>query len=135
LNYLYIKYIKYSKYMDSISKENLKLYIEQLIDIEKQEEKYKNIFSTLKKEKEVLNQNIIDFMNKNNIANKDIIFGEKKIKCSSTKIQESITKKLIFDRLKVFLKSEEVAKNAVDFIYQERNSSQKYFLKISDIKK
>jgi hypothetical protein len=121
--------------MDSINKENLKVYIEQLIDIEKQEEKYKNIFSTLKKEKELLNQNIIDFMNKNNIANKDIIFGEKKIKCSSTKIQESITKKLIFDRLKVFLKSEETAKNAVDFIYQERNSSQKYFLKISDIKK
>jgi 2C-methyl-D-erythritol 2,4-cyclodiphosphate synthase len=121
--------------MDSINKENLKVYIEQLIDIEKQEEKYKNISSTLKKEKELLNQNIIDFMNKNNIANKDIIFGEKKIKCSSIKIQESITKKLIFDRLKVFLKNEETAKNAVDFIYQERNSSQKYFLKISDIKK
>jgi hypothetical protein len=114
---------------------NLKEYINKLIEIEKEEEKYKTLFSNLKKEKDTLNNLIINFMESNKITDKDIIFGDKKIKYTKTKIQDSITKKLIEDRLKIFLKSEQTAKEATNFIYSDRNSSQKTFLKIVDIKK
>jgi hypothetical protein len=114
---------------------NLKEYISKLIEIEKEEEKYKIIFSNFKQEKETLNNLIISFMENNKITEKDIIFGDKKIKYSKTKIQDSITKKLIEDRLKIFLQSEKSAKEATNFIYADRNSTEKKFLKISDIKK
>ncbi len=114
---------------------NLKEYITKLIEIEKEEEKYKILFSNFKQEKETLNNLIISFMENNKITEKDIIFGDKKIKYSKTKIQDNITKKLIEDRLKIFLKNEQAAKDATNFIYSDRNSTEKKFLKISDIKK
>ena len=117
-----------------MDKETLKTQIEELIQLEKEEEKYKNIFANFKKKKEALNENIIQFITANNIAEKDIIFGDKKIKYTSNKVQDGITKKLIFDRLNIFLKNEEHAKNATSFIYSDRNSSQKFSLKISNIK-
>ena len=66
---------------------NLKEYIHKLIEIEKEEEKYKTLFSNLKKEKDTLNNLIINFMESNKITDKDIIFGEKKIKYTKTKIE------------------------------------------------
>ena len=113
----------------------LKENIQKLIDLDKEEEKYKNIFSNIKKEKESLNTNIINFMKKNNITEKDIIFGDKKIKYSTLKVQDNITKKLIYDRLKIFLKDDVIANNATHFIYSDRNVSEKNFLKISEIKR
>jgi hypothetical protein len=112
----------------------LKEHIQKLIDLEKEEEKYKNIFSNIKKEKEILNSNVINFMQKNNITEKDIIFGDKKIKYSTLKVQDNITKKLIYERLKIFLKDDVSANNATNFIYSDRNISEKNYLKISDIK-
>ena len=49
-------------------------------------------------------------------------------------IQDTITKKLINDRLKIFLKDDIMAANATNFIYSERNKTTKNYLKISDIK-
>jgi hypothetical protein len=118
-----------------MEKENLKEYVQKFFEIEKEEEKYKDILSKIKKQKDILNENIINFMDKNNIKDKDIIFGDKKIKYAATKVQASITKKLIYDRLTIFLKNEEIANNATNFIYSDRDNSLKYSLKISDIKK
>jgi hypothetical protein len=117
-----------------MSTNNLKEYVEKLIEIENEEEKYKNIFLKLKKEKEILNNNIMNFMEQNNVTNKDIIYGDKKIKYSLMKTQDNITKKLIYERLKIFLKSESVATDATNFIYSDRNSNQKPVIKISNIK-
>ena len=50
------------------------------------------------------------------------------------KTQDNITKKLIYERLKIFLKSESVATDAINFIYSDRNSNQKPIIKISNIK-
>ena len=111
---------------------NLKDYVNKLIEIEKEEEKYKLLFANIKKEKELINNTIINFMEKNNITEKDIIFGNKKIKYSKMKVQDTVTKKLIEERLKIFLKSENVAKEATNFIYSDRNSTQKIYLKISN---
>jgi len=113
---------------------NLKEYVQKLVEVEREEEKYKNIFAELKKEKDNLNHHIIHLLEKNNITNKDIIFGEKKIKYSLMKVQEGITKKLIQERLKIFLKSESMANQATEFIYSDRNSNQKPVIKITNMK-
>ena len=112
------------------STNNLKEYVEKLFELENEEEKYKNIFSNIKKEKEILNSNIMNYLEKNNLTHKDIIFGNKKIKYTSSNISENITKKLIFERLKIFLKDERIANEAVNFIYSNRESTKKNLLKI-----
>jgi len=121
--------------MPSIDKDNLKEYVSKLFDLEQEEEKMKRITSNLKKEKEQINNLIMDFMDKNNIKDKDIILGEKKITYSCSKTVETITKKLILDRLTQFLQNEHTAKEAVSFIYSDRSSKEKFYLKISPIKK
>ena len=113
---------------------DLKDYVQKLIELEKEEEKYKNICMNLKKEKDSLNEHIIGYLESNKITNKDIIYGDKKIKYSLMKTQDNITKKLIYERLKIFLKSESVATDATNFIYSDRNSNQKPVIKISNIK-
>ena len=46
-------------------------------------------------------------MNDNDFLDKEIIFDKNKLKCTNFKTQESITKKLILDRLKKFLNNED----------------------------
>jgi len=109
---------------------NLKEYVEKLIELENEEEKYKNIFNNIKKEKESLNHNIMNIMETNNVTNKDIIFGDKIIKYTTNNVSETITKKLILERLKIFLKDESLANEAVNFIYSDRTIIKKNNLKI-----
>jgi hypothetical protein len=117
-----------------MSTNNLKEHVERLIALENEEEKYKNIFLKIKQEKETLNDNIMNYMEQNNVTHKDIIFGDKKIKYTTNNISENITKKLILERLKIFLKDEKIANDATNFIYSDRTSTQKHTLKITNIK-
>ena len=77
----------------------------------------------------------MNYMEKNNVTHKDIIFGDRKIKYTTNNVTENITKKLIFERLKIFLKDEKTANDAVNFIYSERSSTKKNSLKIIKEKK
>ena len=113
---------------------NLKDYIEKLVSLENQEIKFKSELDNIKKEKETVSNTIINYMEKNNITDKDIMYGSSKIKYSTTKIQDNITKKLIFEKLKIFLKSENLATEATTFIYSDRNNNIKKSLKITNNK-
>ena len=108
-----------------------KEYISKLVEIEEKEDKYKNILLEIKKDKEKINDKIINFMEKNNITDKEIIFGERKIKYMKNNITETITKKLIENRLKQFFKDDNQALSVVNFIYNDRNKNEKVSLKIS----
>ena len=114
--------------------EILKEYVKKLIDFEAQEEHYKSIINNIKMEKEKINDSLMSLLEENNITDKDIIFGTKKIKYTSQKITESITKKLILERLTSYLKDENVAQQATNYIYSERNASVKNYIKITNIK-
>ena len=116
-------------------KSQLKLFISEFITLDKEECIYKDKIKNLKNKKEKIHDNIVNYMSNNDILDKEIIFENNKIKCTSSKITESITKKLILERLKLFLKDENLANQATNFIYSDRNSSQKLSLKISNIKK
>ena len=116
--------------------EYLKSNIEKLIQLENEENMYKEKMGELKKEKESVSDNILTFMERNNITNKDIIFGNSKIKYTQTKVQEAITKKRIQDRLTLYLKSENLAKEATDFIYSDKNYKINKSIKIiNDLKR
>lgn len=117
-----------------MNKDDLKDNIEKLIEIENEEQKIKKYLSSLKEKKENLNDIIISYIEKNNYQDKDIILGDKKVKYAILKNQDNITKKLILDRLTIFLKNTEIAQNATQFIYSERNINQKSILKIMDLK-
>ena len=117
-----------------INKDNLKDNIEKLIEIENEEQKIKKYMTSLKEKKESLNDSIITFIEENNYQDKDIIFGDKKIKYAVSKSQDGITKKLILEKLTIFLKNSEIAENATKFIYSERNTTAKSILKIMDLK-
>ena len=115
--------------------EYLKNNVEKLIELEKQEEQIKEHMAKLKKDKEAISHNIVQFMERNNITDKDIIFGNSKIKYTQTKIQEGITKKRIYERLTLFLKNEHAAKEATDFIYSERDAKINTSIKITNSNK
>ena len=118
-----------------MSEINLKNHIEKLLELEEEEEKYKNLFNNIKKKKENLNNEIMFYMEKNNITNKDIIYGNNKIKYTQTNVTDGITKKLINERLSVFLQDEKIALDATNFIYSDRSSSVKKQIKIIPQKK
>ncbi len=117
------------------SKIELKTFISDFIHLNKQEDELKQKMKYLKTKKDKIHNSIINYMSEHDITNKDILFEDNKISCSTVKTTECITKKLIFEKLKVFLKSEDMAVKATDHIYNERQVTQKYALKISNAKK
>jgi hypothetical protein len=112
--------------------DNLKVYLEKLIKIEDEEKKYKEYIDNLKKDKENLNKNIINIIERNNIGDKEIIINNKKIKYLTQKVSDGITKKLIQQRLSIYLNNENQAIEATNFIYNNRDSSLKKIIKISE---
>ena len=85
-----------------MNKENLKEYIQKLLEIDKEEIKLKDYMNELKEKKNKLNTSVIYFIEQNNIQDKDIVFGDKKIKYALTKNQENITKGLIFEKFSLY---------------------------------
>ena len=116
------------------NKNDLKTHIQEYLRLKKIENEYKQEINKLKNSYDMIENNIISYMNQNDYLDKEIIFEKNKLKCSNVKTTETITKKYLFDKLKVFLKNEEAANQAVQFIYDERKISNKMSLKISDIK-
>lgn len=116
-------------------KTQLKTFITDFISLNNDEEILKTKLKNLKMKKDKIHDVIINYMSNNDILDKEIIFEQNKIKCSSSKTTESISKKLILERLKIFLKDENIATQATTYIYSDRNSTQKLSLKVSNIKK
>ena len=116
-------------------KTQLKAFITDFISLNNEEEIMKTKIKNLKMKKDKAHDEIVNYMSNNDILDKEIIFEQNKIKCASSKITDSISKKLIFERLKIFLKDENVANQATTFIYSNRNSTQKISLKVINIKK
>ena len=120
--------------MEIESKEDLKNQISTYMEIKDQENEIKTKLSKLKSKSDAIHDSILNYMNEKDILDKEIIFNKKKIKCSNTKISESITKKLILERLKSFLGNEKHASDATNFIYDNRKSTNKISLKITGLK-
>ncbi len=109
-------------------KRSLKRYLE----IHENEERVKEEVKNMREEKDNIENYLLDFMERNQYQNKDIDVGNYKIKYSQTKQTESVTKKLIYERLyQYFQEDENKAKELLEFIYQERSSTTKTSIKLT----
>ena len=116
------------------SQELFKKNIKRIIELENEEKQLKDNLNRIKEQKDKLNDNLIIFMETNNITTKDIIYGDKKIKYIRTKNIEGITKKLIYEKLRNYFQSDKSATEATECIYKDRASEYKTTIKITDVK-
>ena len=105
--------------------------IKEWYQIELKEKEYKAKLSDLKKNKDGVETLIIQYMQSNNIQDKDIHIGEHVLKYGESKSTEGITKKLITERLTEYFQNEQKALEVTEFIYSNRNSVSKPVLKLN----
>ena len=114
-----------------MEKESLKSYVQKLIELDEQETKYKALLNEIKDKKEDVSETLMNIMVTNQIQDKDIILGGKKVKYAVSNTQEAITTKLILDKLTLYFKDAKQAEQVTQFIYDQRNTVTKNYLKIS----
>lgn len=109
--------------------------IKEWINHDNKEKRLKEEINDVKETKERLEEDILNYMERNNIEDREIIIeNNSKLKYSKMKVTETITKKLIIEKLTEYYKNENKAKEITDYIYSDRKSELKKYLKKSDIK-
>lgn len=85
----------------------------------------------LKRDKDGVEGIIINYMQTKNIQDRPIHIGEDVMQYAETRSYETVTKKLLLERLTDFLRSGDRAKEAVDFIYLNRSHQVKAGLRLN----
>ena len=92
--------------------------------------RYKLKMDQLKKEKEKyelernkIQDNVLNYMESNKLESNEIIISDGKIKYYNSKSSTSISRKFIEQRLSLYFKNENKAKDAAEFIYSGREIS------------
>ena len=108
-----------------------KTAIKEWYRCETEEKKIKEKLSEIKKNKDGVETLIIEYMVSHSIQDKDIHIGDHVMKYGEAKSTESITKKLILEKLTEFFGGNSAeAERATEFIYSNRSSTSKPFLKL-----
>lgn len=115
--------------------QELKNAIQKYVEIDNKMNKIKELNKSLKKERDNIDKYILNYMNENNMQNKNIILSDGKLRYVTTKSSESITKKYIQAKLGEFFNDKEKAKEATDYIYDTRSQTESVQLKRSINKK
>ncbi len=110
--------------------------IKEWYKCEMEEKNLKTKLGEIKKNKDGVETLILQYMQSNNIQDKDIHIGDHVLKYAETKSTEGITKKLILERLtEYFGGNQDEAEKATEHIYSNRSSSSKPVLKLNMGKK
>jgi hypothetical protein len=88
----------------------------------------------MRKARDELNDTIIEYMEKNGITEKDIVFGNKKIRYVKSTNQISITKKLINEKLMEYYKNVAEAEKVTNFLYSDRERVEKVTIRVDSIR-
>ena len=115
--------------------DNFKNDIKNLLDLTDKMDKLKKSLNEIKSQKDDLENDVLNYMNENNIKHKDIYLNNNKITYSSIKSYECISKKYVLQKLKDILKDEQLADKATNYIFDTRTTTQKDYLKIAASKK
>ena len=101
--------------------------IRKLVELDNKAQRYKLKMDELKKEKEKyemernkLGDNVLSFMENNKLEDNEIVISDGKLKYFNSKSSTSISQKFIQERLKLYFKNEDKAKEITDFIYDGR---------------
>jgi hypothetical protein len=104
--------------------------VQKRIEIENKMNKIKELNKSLKNDMENVNKIIINYMDKNNMQNKNIVLNDGKLCYKTTKVNESISKKYILIKLaKYFGGNKDKAKEITDYLYDSRKQTDKVELK------
>ena len=117
-----------------MSNQDLKNNLLQLLQINNTINQYKNEIDSLKKQKDNLEKNLIIYMEKNDMTNKNIIVNDQKIKYNTTKNYETFSKKYLLNKISTFLKDENVANELVNYLYNHREIKESKSIKITQTK-
>ena len=116
------------------SQGNFRESIRKLVELEEEETRIKDTLNKTRQAREELNDEIIEYMEKNGITEKDIVFGNKKIRYVKSANQISITKKLIHERLAQYYKNEGEAEKVTNFLYSDRERVEKVTIRVDSIR-
>ncbi len=104
--------------------------IRKWVELDNKAQRYKLKMDELKKEKEKfeternkIGDNVLSFMENNKLEDNEIVISDGKIKYFNSKSSTSISQKFIHERLKIYFKNEDKAKEITEFIYNGRETS------------
>jgi len=118
-----------------MSNQELKNNLSQIIQLNNAIENQKSELDKLKKQKDVIEKNLITFMENNNMTSKNLIVNNNKIKYNTTKNYETFSKKYLLEKSNLFFKDQNIANQFVDFLYNNRNVKESKSIKINIINK
>lgn len=116
-----------SKYISDLDLEEFKANVNKWLSIDDDIMKLNKALRDLKKKKKELTPKISIFMEKNEI--KDCETGDGLLKHNITYVKKPLSRKLISDKLILFLRNEKKAQDATEFIYDNRDMEKKTTLK------
>ncbi len=116
--------------------EQFKEDVRKYLEYHNEENKLKEKLNEIKNKKDQYHDNIIQFVETNNIQDKELIMGDFKLKYSLKKQTGTVTKKHTFDQLKKYFHNDEnKANECLELIYSDRGSKSFPSMNISEITK
>ena len=94
---------------------------------------YETKIQLLKDKSKKLETTLVNYMEHNNLNNKKIVVENKSIECQTSKRSEPVSKDFIFKKLEELLDKTK-AEKIVDYIYSNRQVTNKLVLKRKEIK-
>ena len=110
--------------------------IEEMQNIMKNKMKpYQNKIQLLKDKSQKLETTLVNYMEHNGLNNKKIIIDDKTVECQTSKKSAPLSKDYIHKKLEEILNDREKAVRTVDYIYDNREVTNKLILKRKNVKK
>ena len=116
-----------------MNSDELKNNLSQIIQINNAIEIQKSQLDKLKKNREIIENKLIIFMENNKMTNKNLIVNNNKIKYNTTKNYESFSKKYLLEKCNLFFKDSKISNEFVDFLYNNRGIKESKSIKINVI--
>jgi len=110
--------------------------IEEMQNIMKNKMKpYQNKIQLLKDKSQKLETTLVNYMEHNGLNNKKITIDDKTVECQTSKKSAPLSKDYIHKKLEEILNDREKAVRTVDYIYDNREVTNKVILKRKNVKK
>jgi len=105
-------------YLDDVSE--FKNGIAKWVTLDNEQSKLNSRISEIRKEKKGVENFVVNFMEANQMTNKNILINGGKLKYDVSNSKESITKKYILEKLTAYFKDEKKAEEITNYIYDAR---------------
>ena len=116
-----------NNYLNEYEVNNFKELVENWLSLDDDIKKLSKVIKELRQKKNKLTPDIIKFMESNEIE--DCNTGDGLLKHSVSYVKKPLSKKLLQDKLTIFLKNSQKGEEATKFIYENRDMEKRSALK------